>query len=291
VSGSTDLQTVLASALPAYLARHRLTPRQGQVCAHIAQCRTPALGGLAEQCTRCDYTLARFHSCRDRHCPKCQGRASAKWCERQVRGVLPVTYYHVVFTIPHALNPWVTLHPELIYQQLFASTWATLRAFAAEPRRLGGQLGMSAVLHTWGQTLTRHVHLHCLVPGGVLTAHGTWRAAKGDYLFPVRALAGRFRGHFVSALRQRARQLHRVEGPGQIDAMLDALMVYPVPSGDRACARPEAEKRGYTVQIAQRNGPRSQQRPLDNGMKTLSHSHPTCHRAVSRRPAEYNPLI
>lgn len=252
MSGATDLQTVLANALPAYLTRHQLTPRQGQICAHIGQCRTPALGGLAERCTRCDYSVTRYHSCRDRHCPKCQGRASAKWCERQVRDVLPVSYYHVVFTMPHALNPWVTLHPEIIYQQLFASTWATLRAFAAEPRRLGGQLGMSAVLHTWGQTLTRHVHLHCLVPGGVLSAHGTWRAAKGDYLFPVRALARRFRGHFVSALRQRVVQLHRVEDSRQIDVMLDALMATDWVVYTRPCLGHTEQVVGYLARYSHR---------------------------------------
>jgi len=94
------------------------------------------------------------------------------WCEKQCQSVLPVTYYHVVFTLPHPLNPWVQLHPEVLYALLFQVVWATLKAFGADPKRLGGELGMTAVLHTWGQTLTQHVHLHCLIPGGAWTAAG-----------------------------------------------------------------------------------------------------------------------
>ena len=108
---------------------------------------------------QCDYHRPQYHSCRDRHCPQCQYQASQAWCERQIQSVLPVTYYHVVFTLPHELNGWVECHPEVIYRLLFESAWATLSSFAADPKRLGGGLGMTAVLHTWGQTLGRHVHL------------------------------------------------------------------------------------------------------------------------------------
>ncbi|MHC4818505.1 MAG: IS91 family transposase [Planctomycetota bacterium] len=226
MSARVDLQTVFANFLPEYREHSRLHPRQRQVCAHIAACRTPALGGLTRRCDQCDYEIPRYHACRDRHCPKCQGRASAKWAERQLKRLLPVTYYHLVFTLPDALNPWVQAHPQVLYHQLFKSTWATLKTFAENKRHLGGELGMSAVLHTWGQTLIQHVHLHCLVPGGVLTPSGTWRPAKGEYLFPVRALSRHFRGHFVAALRRRAQQgeLSRIAEPKAVDAMLDALM-------------------------------------------------------------------
>ena len=225
-AAGTDLQRVLATFLPRYRHEHALHPRQRQVCAHIRDCRTAALGGLVEGCERCEYqSPPRFNSCRDRHCPKCQGRAAAQWGERQRERLLPVTYYHLVFTVPDALNPWVQLCPRVLYAQLFASAWATLSAFAANPRRLGGQLGATLVLHTWGRTLIQHVHLHCLVPGGVLTAAGEWCPAKGAYLFPVRALSRRFRGHFVAGLRrrQRAGELERLD-PEAVDGMLDALM-------------------------------------------------------------------
>ncbi len=157
-AGGTDLQTVLATFLPGYLERRALHPRQRQVCAHIGTCRTPALGGQRLRCESalCDYETPRYHSCRDRHCPKCQGRASAKWCERQLARVLPVPYYHLVFTLPDSLNPWVQAEPALLYHQLFQSAWATLKAFARNPKHLGGEPGMTGVLHTWGQTLIHH---------------------------------------------------------------------------------------------------------------------------------------
>lgn len=141
--------------------------------------------------------------------------------------MLPVPYYHVVVTLPHALNPWVQLHPEVIYGLLFETVWATFSAFGADPKRLGGQLGMTAVLHTWGQTLSRHVHLHCLVPGGALTAQGEWHPAKSTYLFPVKALSRHLRGGFVSRLRQRCQEGHlpRLDAPAEIQTMLDTLMV------------------------------------------------------------------
>jgi hypothetical protein len=137
-----------------------------------------------------------------------------------------VTYYHLVFTLPPALNPWVQLHPEVIYGLLFKSAWATLKAFGADPKRLGGELGMTAVLHTWGETLTQHVHLHCLIPGGALSTEGHWHAARSNYLFPVRALSRHFRGRMVSALRKayECHALDRVTRPGDIKRLLDTLM-------------------------------------------------------------------
>lgn len=197
---AADLQTILGR----FLNRdQRLSPRQWQVCSHIQTCRTAALGGLQLHCNHCDYELPQYHACRDRHCPRCQQRASRRWCEQQQAAVLPVTYYHLVFTLPHVLNPWVQLHPQVIYSLLFQSVWATLKAFSADSKRLGGELGMTGVLHTWGQNLSQHVHLHCLIPGGALSAQGQWRSAKSSYLFPVRALSRVFRGKMVSALRAR----------------------------------------------------------------------------------------
>lgn len=220
---AADLQTILGR----FLNRdQRLSPRQWQVCSHIQTYRTAALGGLQLHCNHCDYELPQYHACRDRHCPRCQQRASRRWCEQQQAAVLPVTYYHLVFTLPHVLNPWVQLHPQVIYSLLFQSVWATLKAFSADSKRLGGELGMTGVLHTWGQNLSQHVHLHCLIPGGALSAQGQWRSAKSSYLFPVRALSRVFRGKMVSALRARYQQgeLHRITRPGDVDATLETLM-------------------------------------------------------------------
>jgi hypothetical protein len=201
-------------------------PRRRKVCAHLQACRTERMGGMRLQCDGCDAEQHWYYACRDRHCPQCQGRASRQWAERQQGHILPVRYYHLVFTLPHTLNGWVELHPEVIYRLLFQAAWATLQAFGRDPKRLGGEMGMSAVLHTWGQNLTRHVHLHCLVPGGALGSDGRWQATKGNYLFPVKALSRHFRGRMVVLLRQAATrgELARVSRPGEVDARLDTLM-------------------------------------------------------------------
>jgi hypothetical protein len=224
MSAAVDLQTVFDRFVPAHRSRHGLSAREGQVCAHIRDCRTGALGVLEQACGACGYRREYPASCRDRHCPKCQGRASAHWSEREGANLLPVMYYHVVFTVPSQLDAWVTLHPQAVYGQLFESAWSTLSSFAQT--RLGGRLGVTAVLHTWGEQLTRHVHLHCLVPGGALDEDGQWHRVKGHYLFPVRALSRRFRGHFVAGLRRRAEAgaLDEVPRRADVDAMLDALM-------------------------------------------------------------------
>jgi hypothetical protein len=141
------LASVLEASLPEYCQRHRLSPRQWQVCHHLLACRTEALGERRLQCERCGHEEHFYHSCRDRHCPACQHHASREWCERQSAQTLDLPYHHVVFTLPQSINPWVELHPELIYDQLLKSTWETLRTFGADPKRLDGQLGATLVLH------------------------------------------------------------------------------------------------------------------------------------------------
>ncbi|MEE4379448.1 MAG: IS91 family transposase, partial [Candidatus Competibacteraceae bacterium] len=220
------LQGVLQRYLDDYRRTHTLDARRLAVCRHVTQCRTAALGGLQLQCDHCGDDPVHWFSCRDRHCPQCQQRASAAWSEKQQRHVLPATYFHLVFTLPETINGWARLHPEVIYRLLFRAAWETLKAFGANPRRLGGELGMTAVLHTWGQTLSQHLHLHCLVPGGALTTTGDWHPVKGGYLFPVRALSRRFRGRLVSQLRQShtAGELSRITDPGEPTRTLDRLM-------------------------------------------------------------------
>lgn len=221
-----SLQTVLKQHLEDYARDHPLDGQRLKVCRHLMHCHTPALGGMQYQCDHCAHPVPQYHSCRDRHCPQCQHRASRRWCDQQQQAILPVTYYHLVFTLPHELNGWAQLHPDLIYTLLFQVAWQTLKTFAADPKRLGGQLGMTAVLHTWGQNLSQHVHLHCLIPGGVLTEGHHWKAARSHYLFPVRALSRHFRGRMVSALRAcaKAGKLHRIIHAGEINQTLDDLM-------------------------------------------------------------------
>lgn len=220
------LQRVFHEHLSDYTQDHKLDSQRLKVCRHLLDCHTPALGGIQYQCDQCDSQVPLYHSCRDRHCPQCQQRASRQWCEHQQQSVLPVTYHHLVFTLPHELNGWVQLHPEIIYALLFEVVWKTLKAFGADRKRLNGKLGMTAVLHTWGQTLSQHVHLHCLIPGGALGDDKHWHPAKSTYLFPVKALSRHYRGNLVSALRKRAKagKLSRVTNPHEVDAVLDQLM-------------------------------------------------------------------
>ncbi len=226
MSESASLQAVMGACLENYAEAHHLSPRQWQVCHHVLDCLTEALGGFLLKCDPCEAEVHGYHACRDRHCPRCQRRASEDGCARQQAAVRPVTYHHRVFTLPHALNGWVEVPDREIYNLLFESVWATLSAFGADPKRLNGQLGMTAVLHTWGQTLRRHVHRHCLVPGGALSEQGEWNPAKSTYLFPVRALPRAVRGRFVSGLRQAVKdgRFERIEDAAQIDAMLDTLI-------------------------------------------------------------------
>jgi len=222
MSELASVQTILSR----FLNTGNLDSQRRKVCGSIKACRTEVLGGLKWQCDQCGAEQPRYHACRDRHCPQCQGRATRLWSEQQQSNILPVNYYHLVFTLSHRLNGWVQLHPQVLYRMLFKAAWDTLKAFGQNPKRLGGELGMIAILHTWGQNLSQHVHLHCLVPGGALNDAGEWREAKSNYLFPVRALDRHFRGKLVSLLRESAQNgnLHRITRPGEINAVLDALM-------------------------------------------------------------------
>ena len=216
----------LQRALWRFLDPTPLDAQRRRVCAHLGACRTEAMGGRLMQCTHCEAEHRGYHGCRDRHCPQCQSRACRQWAERQQAHLLAVRYYHVVFTLPHTLNGWVQLHPRVLYGLLFKAAWATLQTFGQDPKRLGGEMGMSAVLHTWGQNLSQHVHLHCLVPGGALSEEGRWIATRSTYLFPVKALSRHFRGRMVGLLRRAAQagELSRVSRAGEVDAVLAELM-------------------------------------------------------------------
>ena len=158
-------------------------------------------GGHRRICDTCGATQIAYNSCRNRHCPKCQTVAKQRWLDARSRELLPVEYFHVVFTLPHELNRLAQGNPRTIYTLLFRTVAATLATFAKDPRHLGGGLGVTAVLHTWGQNLSQHIHLHCIVTGGALSADGSrWIDARPGFLFPVRALSKVFRGKYLDAL-------------------------------------------------------------------------------------------
>lgn len=214
---TVGLAEVLRRFGPDYLARHALSVPKAKVWRAIVVCRTAALGGHVETCDACGTTRHVYHSCRNRHCPLCQTRAKEAWLAQRRRELLPVPYFHLVFTLPHDLNGLIGQCPRALYEMLFATVAATLTEFAANPRWLGGMPAFSLVLHTWKQDLGRHVHVHALMAGGALTGAGAWVSAKRGFLFPVQALSRVFRGKFVAALQ--ARHAHgELRGAAALDA-------------------------------------------------------------------------
>ena len=198
-----ELATIVRAHGAAYQRAHPLCRAQCRALRAIARCRTAALGGHRAVCTACGAERITYNSCRNRHCPKCQRVATERWLDARRREVLPIPYFHVVFTLPHTLNPLAQSHPRLIYQLLFQAAASTLTRFGRDRRQLGGDLGGTAVLHTWGQTLTQHVHVHCVVTGGALAPAGArWIPARPGFLFPVRALTKVFRGRYLAGLRR-----------------------------------------------------------------------------------------
>jgi hypothetical protein len=186
-----------------YRRAHRPSAAQEAVLRHVSQCRTAALGGHVQQCDRCGHQRIAYKSCRDRHCPKCQNTARAEWITERLERLLPVPYFHVVFTIPDALNPLALRNKKAIFDILFAAASQTLLGIARDQKHLGAQLGFTMVLHTWGQNLLFHPHIHCVVTGGGLSSDATrWIAACEEYLLPVKVLAKLFRGKFLAALDQ-----------------------------------------------------------------------------------------
>jgi len=185
-----------------YRAHHSLPLHVHRVLNAIENCRTAALGGHEDICTECGAIHISYNSCRDRHCPKCQGLDRARWVEARKEEILPVPYFHVVFTLPHEINIWALWNDELIYNLLFKIVSETLQEFAA--LHWNGTLGFTAILHTWGQALEYHIHLHCIVPGGALSFdRETFKSCPSrDWLFPIKALSRVFREKYLAALQK-----------------------------------------------------------------------------------------
>jgi hypothetical protein len=181
--------------------QYSLSYQQHLVMRDIGQCRTAVLGGHVDECDNCGGLRISYNSCRNRHCPKCGSLAKAQWLEKQRAHLLPVPYFHVVFTLDHGFNPLVRVNQKLLYDLLFQTATDSLKQICRE--ELAGEIGITAILHTWGQTLTEHPHLHCLVPGGALSQNGQfWRSASPGYLCDVVALSARFRDAFCDGLAQ-----------------------------------------------------------------------------------------
>ena len=179
-----------------------LTWAQLKVIYAIALCRTAALGGHSDQCVRCGYQAISYNSCRNRHCPKCQTNAREKWLRTRQQELLPVGYFHLVFSVPHELIPLIWQNKKILFTLLFESCAATLLEVAADPKHLGAEIGFLSILHTWGQTLQPHPHIHCVVPGGGLSPdHTGWISSRSHFFLPVKVLSRVFRGKFLAGLR------------------------------------------------------------------------------------------
>lgn len=226
-----ELADIVREHAAAYRAAHVLVPAQHRALRAIESCRTEALGGHVAQCERCGEQRYHYHSCRNRHCPKCQSLARERWLAARRAELLPVPYFHLVFTVPHELNALTQGNPRALYGLLFQSVSDTLIEFGADSRWLGGRIALTLVLHTWGQTLGQHLHLHALVAAGALHRDGHWIGAREQFLFPVRALSKLFRGKFLAGLKgllqRRALSLagatRALDGPDAQHRLLDTL--------------------------------------------------------------------
>src|ERR1700716_2839055 len=174
-----------------------------RVLSAIEHCRTAALGGHLDRCRQCGHEAISFNSCRSRHCPKCQTNARNQWLAERGKELLPVKYVHVVFTIPHELS-WLALqNKKVVYDLLFRASAATLLEIAADPKHLGAEIGFLSVLHTWGQNLQIHPHIHCVIPsGGLSTDHQRWIQPRYPFFLPVKVLSRVFRGKFIAGLKR-----------------------------------------------------------------------------------------
>src|SRR5664279_1178545 len=183
-------------------SRKWLTWLHLKVLTAILRCRTSALGGHVDECSRCGEQTISFNSCRNRHCPKCQANARDRWLAARRRDLLPTRYVHVVFTLPHQLAPLALQNKAEIYGLLFRASAETLLQVAADPKHLGAEIGFFSVLHTWNQQLLHHPHVHCVVPaGGLAPDHARWIRSQWSFFLPVKVLSRVFRGKFVEGLR------------------------------------------------------------------------------------------
>ena len=200
----SNIQEIFTAMKDQILSEIPLPFHKQKTLESICSCRTPEMGGFIEQCIDCGETVPHFHSCGNRHCPVCQGAQQAKWIEKQLNNTLPVQYFHVVFTLPSELNPLVFSNQEILYGVLFKAASETILEMCANKKNLGAQPGFTSVLHTWGQNLQFHPHLHCIVMGGGLSSdklHFVQSSKK--FFLPVKAVSKKFKGKFLHYLKQK----------------------------------------------------------------------------------------
>jgi hypothetical protein len=197
-----ELQDIINQFGGELLNNHRLSPVQAKAFFALGHCRTSVFGAHIDTCDECGFTKISYNSCRNRHCPKCQAFLKEQWVERQNQYLLGTGYFHVVFTLPDALNSFFYKNQEVAYSLFFKAVSETLLELCANPKYLGAVPGITTVLHTWGQNLMYHPHIHCIVTGGGLTKNGKWRASRKKFFIPVKVMSRKFRGKFLFYLKQ-----------------------------------------------------------------------------------------
>jgi hypothetical protein len=202
-SGGLEVAEIFRQHGPAYRHSHRLSRNALRVMRAIEVCRTAVLGGHKDQCDHCGHLEISYNSCRNRHCPKCQTLRKEKWIEARGEDLLPIEYFHVVFTLPSELNPLVSMNRKVLYDLLFRSVSETLTELAKDPNHLGAMVGVIGILHTWGQNLMDHPHIHCIVTGGGLSSDGgRWVSSRKGFFIPVRVISALFKGKFLDLLKK-----------------------------------------------------------------------------------------
>ena len=221
-AASIKVADVIRSCWKQYNVTYSLPPHVANSIRHILSCRTKALGGHIYECDQCGSEVPMYNSCQDRHCPTCQTSAKEKWLSKRRRELLPVQYFHCVFTLPHSLNDLIDANRKVLLSELFSTVNWVLQKFAHDPQwRLAGELGVLALLHTWSQRLKRHFHLHCIVPGGVWREETKeWIPCRGKWLFKKDSLAAAFRNRYIKRLRS-LRKRGKLKYRGQSAALAD----------------------------------------------------------------------
>jgi hypothetical protein len=227
-AGQLEVADIFRRYGAAYRSAHPMPANRLRVMRSIEVCRTKELGGHVDACEHCGTKLISYNSCRNRHCPKCQFLKKEQWIEAREKDLLPIVYFHVVFTIPHLLNPLMLYNQELLYNLLFRAVSETLRQLAKDPKRLGAEIGFISILHTWGQNLMYHLHLHNIVTGGGLTPTGEWKSCKGRFFIRVEVLSALFRGKFLAYLKELHKEKKLVypgdlKAPGAFNALISKL--------------------------------------------------------------------
>ena len=222
-----ELATIIRQYKTSFITKHQPLKQHLSVLNALEKCRTAALGGHVDGCDQCDHLRISYNSCRNRHCPKCQVTNKERWILARHEQLLPVSYFHVVFTLPQQLNTWCLHYPKQMYDLLFAASHQTINAFANDKKYLGAMPGMISVLHTWGQNLSLHPHVHLIIPGGGIATSGCWKKAKagGRYLFPVKAMSIVFKNKYMEGFLQMLKNENKNIEPSLREALYNKSWV------------------------------------------------------------------